>query len=66
MKSLRVRKLSWEDTYQEMTASDEDWPDWDTVINDGLDNIEMKSKIKKYSGIADEKLSTEKIMNLTR
>ena len=23
------QKLSWEDTYREMAASDEDWSDWD-------------------------------------
>jgi len=31
------QKLSWEDTYQEMAASDEDWSDWDVTVNDGLD-----------------------------
>ena len=61
-----AQKLSWENTYQEMAASDEDWSDWDTTNYDGLDDIEMKAKIKKYAGIADEKLSTEQIMNLTR
>ena len=60
-----IQKVSWEDTYREMTASDENWSAWDTVVNDGLGNIEMKAKIKKYAGIADEKLSTEQIMNLT-
>ena len=30
------QKLSWEDTYQEMAASDEDWSDWDVTVNDGL------------------------------
>jgi len=32
-----AQKLSWKDTYQEMTASDEDWSDWDLTVNDGLD-----------------------------
>ena len=32
-----AQKLSWEDTYQEMAASDEDWSDWDLTVNDGLD-----------------------------
>jgi len=27
-----AQKLSWEDTYQEMAASDENWSAWDTVI----------------------------------
>ena len=49
-----------------MAASDEDWSDWDTTNYDGLDDSEMKAKIKKYAGIADEKLSAEQIMNLTR
>ena len=61
-----AQKLSWEDTYQEMAASDEDWSGWDAVINDGLDGDEMKAKIDKFSGIADENLSTEEIMYLTR
>ena len=61
-----AHKLSWEDTYREIAASDEDWSAWDTAINDGLDDGEMKAKIKKYAGIADEKLSTQQIMNLTR
>ena len=59
-------KLSVEDTYREMAVSDEDWFDWDAVINDGLDDSEMRAKIKKYAGIADDKLSTEQIVNPTR
>jgi hypothetical protein len=65
-RKLSAQKLSCEDTYREMAASDEDWSAWDAVVNDVLDNIEMKAKIKKYAGIADEKLSTEQIINLTR
>ena len=61
-----ARKLSWEDTYQEIAASSEDWSAWDAAINDGLDDSEISAKIEKYAGIADEKLSTEQIMNLTR
>jgi len=30
------QKFSWEDTYQEMAVSDEDWSDWDVTVNDGL------------------------------
>ncbi|NCX92232.1 MAG: hypothetical protein EBX03_11735 [Rhodobacteraceae bacterium] len=60
------QKLSWEDTYQEMAASDEDWSDWDVTVNDGLDGDKMKAKIDKFAGIADKNLSTEEIMNLTR
>jgi hypothetical protein len=61
-----AQKLSWEDTYQEMAASDENWSAWDAAINDGLGDSEISAKIEKYAGIADEKLSTEQIMNLTR
>ena len=61
-----ARKLSWEDTYREMAASSENWSDWNIAINDGLDDSEISAKIRKYAGIADEKLSTEQIMNLTR
>ena len=32
-----AQKLSWENTYQEMAESDEDWSDWDVTVNDGLD-----------------------------
>ena len=37
----RLRKpsalqLSWEDTYREMAASDEDWSAWDATIDDGM------------------------------
>ena len=61
-----AQKLSWEDTYQEMAASDEDWSGWDAVINDGLNGDGMKAKIEKFAGISDENLSTEQIMSLTR
>ena len=29
------QKLSWEDNYREMAASNEDWSAWNIVINDG-------------------------------
>ena len=61
-----TQKLSCEDTYREMAANSENWSDWCIVINDGLDDSEISAKIRKYAGIADEKLSTEQIMNLTR
>ena len=60
------QKLSWEDTYQEMAASDEDWSDWDVTVNDRFDGDKMKAKIDKFAGIADKNFSTEEIMNLTR
>ena len=59
------QKLSWEDTYQEMAASDEDWSDSNVTVNDGLDGDKMIAKIDKFAGIADKNLSTEEIMNLT-
>ena len=30
-------QLSWEDTFREMVASDEDWSAWNVTVNDGLD-----------------------------
>ena len=35
-------KLSWEDTYREMAASDENWSDWYATIDDGLGEDEFK------------------------
>ena len=35
-------QLSWEDTYREMAASDENWSDWDATIDDGLGEDEFK------------------------
>jgi antitoxin MazE len=32
-------KLSWEETYKEMAASDEDWSEWDCTLADGLEDI---------------------------
>lgn len=34
------------------------------IVNSGLN--EIKAKIEKFAGIADENLSTEQIMSLTR
>jgi hypothetical protein len=61
-----TQKLPREDTYREKAASDVGWSAWDTVTNDGLGDSEISAKIEKYAGIADEKFSTEQIMNLTR
>ena len=36
------QKLSWEDTYREMAASDEDWSAWGATIDDGLGEDEFK------------------------
>ena len=36
------QKLSWEDTYLEMAANDEDWSAWDATIDDGLGEDEFK------------------------
>ena len=32
-------KLSWEETAREMASSDENWTEWDTTLDDGLDTI---------------------------
>lgn len=32
-----AKKLSWEETYKEMAASDEDWSDWE-AMRDGWDD----------------------------
>ena len=56
-----------QDTYRHFwAASDEDWSDWDATSYDGLDDSGISAKIRKYTGIADEKLSNEQIMNITR
>jgi hypothetical protein len=49
-----------------MAESDENWSDWDATIDDGLDGDEMKAKIEKFADLADKKLNTKQIMNLTR
>ena len=61
-----TQKLSWEDTYREMAASDEDRPACGKTINHGLGGDRMKAKIGKFTGISDENLSKEQIMSLTR
>ena len=30
-------KLSWEDTYKEMARENENWPDFDEAVADGID-----------------------------
>jgi antitoxin MazE len=35
----KPKKLSWEETYKEMAASDEDWSEWDCTLADGLEDI---------------------------
>ena len=30
-------KLSWKDTFREMGKEEENWREWDTVIDDGID-----------------------------
>lgn len=41
-----ARKLSCEHTYLEMATSSENWSDWNTAINDGLDDSEICAKIR--------------------
>ncbi len=35
----KLKKLSWEETYKEMAASDEDRSEWDCTLADGLEDI---------------------------
>ena len=32
-------KLSWKDTAREMAVSGEDWSEWDSTVDDGLEGI---------------------------
>ncbi len=34
-----VKKLSWEETAAEMAAEGEDWSEWDSVVDDGLETV---------------------------
>lgn len=42
LKNKSDEKLSWEDTFKEMKAENEDWSDFDEITEDGLegDNFE--------------------------
>jgi len=40
LRPLGGSKLSWEQTYQEMAQSEEDWSEWNAVAEDGLDDAE--------------------------
>lgn len=33
------KKLTWEETYREMAAADEDWSEWDGLASDGLQEV---------------------------
>jgi antitoxin MazE len=35
LKPVRTGKLTWEETYREMAAEDEDWSDWDAIGEEG-------------------------------
>jgi hypothetical protein len=39
-------KLTWEQTYQEMAASGEDWTDWEGMAADGLEEVTWKAPKK--------------------
>jgi len=46
------KKLSWEETYREMAAANEDWSEWDCTLADGLaqipwDDAEAKRNARK-------------------
>lgn len=47
------KKLSWEETYKEMAAANEDWSDWDCTVADGLDDIPWEhpipEKVRKWA-----------------
>ena len=47
------KKLSWEETYQEMAAANEDWSDWDCTLADGLEDIPwdgpIPAKVRKWA-----------------
>jgi antitoxin component of MazEF toxin-antitoxin module len=34
-----VAELSWEETAAEMAAANEDWSEWETTLDDGLDDV---------------------------
>lgn len=36
LRSKKDKRLSWEDTYEEMAREREDWSDLDSTISDGL------------------------------
>lgn len=45
------KKLSWTETYREMTTAKEDWSDWDGPLVDGLDET------SEWAGLPPPKLS---------
>jgi len=34
-----MKKLSWEETAEQMAAGGEDWSCWETTANDGLEDL---------------------------
>jgi antitoxin component of MazEF toxin-antitoxin module len=36
---LAIHKLSWAETAERMSAAQEDWSEWDTALDDGLDQL---------------------------
>lgn len=40
-------KLSWEETAREMAGAREDWSDWDSILDDGLQEIPWESEIPR-------------------
>ena len=48
-------KISWEETAKEMSASGEDWSDWESTAADGLEQIPWEAapavKVKKKGNI---------------
>jgi antitoxin MazE len=39
LRPKHTRKLSWENTALEMAREKESWKDFETTVNDGLDNL---------------------------
>lgn len=48
-----IEKLAWEDTAQEMAATNEDWSEWDVTNGDGLDSVPWEAL--KGSRIGEKK-----------
>lgn len=54
------RKLSWEETYKEMAAANEDWSEWDGTLVDDLDQIPWNGPVPKGSPVPTRKAAFRK------
>lgn len=41
------KKLSWEETYKEMAAANEDWSEWESTVADGLEDIPWEHPVPR-------------------